>query len=301
MSTLLIVDDSRVMRQIVIRTLRQAGHGEHDIVEADNGRTALAAVTEHRPDLILSDWNMPEMSGIQFLTALRATGDTTTFGFVTSEGSETMREQALAAGARFLIAKPFTAEVFADHLDPVLSGSTGGRQVATERDDDTEESGTALPDRKAVRDLLEGLINKACPIGDGSRVSAHAGAVGVTVGEIITDHGDLAAVLLADQALSVYAGAALSLTPPAGAQDMAADGDVSAPVRAAFAEVLNVLSAVFNVGTAQHVRLGRVWVGTEGLPPSVAGAARDVARRDDLKVTVAGYGTGNLSIVLTGA
>ena len=97
---ILVVDDSRVMRQIVIRTLRQAGHGGHEIVEAENGREGLEAVQSARPDLVLSDWNMPEMSGIDFLANLRSMGDTTPFGFVTSEGSDDMRARASAAGCR---------------------------------------------------------------------------------------------------------------------------------------------------------------------------------------------------------
>ncbi|UMG92955.1 response regulator [Nocardioides sp. TF02-7] len=83
---ILIADDSRVMRQIVIRTLRQAGHGGHDILEAENGRVALELVRSESPDLVLSDWNMPEMTGIECLTALRAAGSPVAFGFVTSEG-----------------------------------------------------------------------------------------------------------------------------------------------------------------------------------------------------------------------
>ncbi|GAA4810385.1 response regulator [Nocardioides caeni] len=113
---ILIADDSRVMRQIVIRTLRQAGHGGHDIVEAENGRQALEMVTSEAPDLVLSDWNMPEMNGIDCLQALRAAGSDVAFGFVTSEGSEEMRQRASSAGAAFLIAKPFTPEAFDDAL-----------------------------------------------------------------------------------------------------------------------------------------------------------------------------------------
>lgn len=117
---LLVVDDSRVMRQIVIRTLRQAGFGGHDIVEAEDGADGLAKAQSERPDLILSDWNMPVMSGLEFLTALRASGSAIAFGFVTSEGSDTMLAQATAAGAAFLITKPFTADTFEDALSPHL-------------------------------------------------------------------------------------------------------------------------------------------------------------------------------------
>lgn len=116
----LIVDDSRVMRQIVVRTLRQAGLTGHEIVEADNGRTGFDAVVRHQPQLVLSDWNMPEMTGIDFLHALRAAGHAVPFVFVTSEGSPEMVTRAEKAGAMFVITKPFTPERFRDVLQPVL-------------------------------------------------------------------------------------------------------------------------------------------------------------------------------------
>lgn len=116
----LVADDSRVMRQIVIRTLRQAGYDWWDIVEAPDGKAALDMVAADPPDLVLSDWNMPEMSGIELLRSMRSAGLDIPFAFVTSEGSAEMRAQAEAAGALFLIAKPFTADVFRETIDPYL-------------------------------------------------------------------------------------------------------------------------------------------------------------------------------------
>jgi two-component system chemotaxis response regulator CheY len=118
---ILVADDSRVMRQIVVRTLRQAGYDDVDIVEAEDGADCLVKVGTESPDLVLSDWNMPNMLGIDCLRALRARGSAVPFGFVTSEGSPEMRAEADAAGALFLIAKPFTADTFRDALDPVLA------------------------------------------------------------------------------------------------------------------------------------------------------------------------------------
>ncbi|MCO7219849.1 response regulator [Klenkia sp. PcliD-1-E] len=118
---ILVADDSRVMRQIVVRTLRQAGYDDVDVVEAEDGADCLAKVGSESPDLVLSDWNMPNMSGIECLRALRAQGSAVPFGFVTSEGSPEMRETASDAGALFLIAKPFTPDTFRDALDAVLA------------------------------------------------------------------------------------------------------------------------------------------------------------------------------------
>jgi two-component system chemotaxis response regulator CheY len=118
---ILIVDDSRVMRSIVTRTLRQAGFGDHDVSEAANGVQALDVAAANPPDLVLSDWNMPEMDGLELLQSLRGRGSTVPFGFVTTEGTEEMRNKATQAGATFLIAKPFTPETFREFLEPVLS------------------------------------------------------------------------------------------------------------------------------------------------------------------------------------
>ncbi|MBL8932864.1 MAG: response regulator [Kineosporiaceae bacterium] len=118
---ILIADDSKAMRMIVVRTLRQAGMAGHEILEAEDGAQALTMAGSESPDIILSDWNMPNMTGIELLKALRAQGSQIPFCFVTSEGSEEMRTIATSAGALGLIAKPFTAEQFEEILGAVVS------------------------------------------------------------------------------------------------------------------------------------------------------------------------------------
>jgi two-component system, chemotaxis family, chemotaxis protein CheY len=117
---ILLVDDSKVMRGIVRRTLRQAGFENHDVVEAANGTEALSEIQKQAPDLVLSDWNMPEMSGIELLKALRAGGNDLKLGFVTSEGTAEMRKLAEDNGACFFVTKPFTVESFQAALTNVI-------------------------------------------------------------------------------------------------------------------------------------------------------------------------------------
>jgi len=117
---ILIADDSRVMRQIVTRTLRQAGFEGHDLVEAADGQETMDMAAAEKPDLIISDWNMPELTGIEVLRKLRAAGNNVTFGFVTSECTPEMQQAAEAAGSAFFIVKPFTAERFDEVLSPIL-------------------------------------------------------------------------------------------------------------------------------------------------------------------------------------
>ena len=117
---ILIADDSRVMRQIVTRTLRQAGFDGHELVEASDGREAFDKFMAEKPDLVVSDWNMPEMTGIELLRGLRSAGQAAPFGFVTSECTDEMKKSAEAAGAIFFIVKPFTPDAFRDALSSVL-------------------------------------------------------------------------------------------------------------------------------------------------------------------------------------
>ncbi|MEM8923171.1 MAG: response regulator [Actinomycetota bacterium] len=106
---ILIVDDSSVMRKLVSRSIRQAGYGHCDVVEAVDGADALVKIGAEKPDLILADWNMPNMTGIEMLKALRESGDTTTLGFITSESTTDVRALAQQEGASFLLTKPIDA------------------------------------------------------------------------------------------------------------------------------------------------------------------------------------------------
>lgn len=113
----LLVDDSKVMRRMVLRALLQTGLSELHVDEAENGSDALAKLANGEPDLILCDWSMPEMGGVDLLRELRSRGSHVKFGFVTPEAaSDEMRETAFQAGAQFMIARPFTPESLRDLL-----------------------------------------------------------------------------------------------------------------------------------------------------------------------------------------
>jgi two-component system, chemotaxis family, chemotaxis protein CheY len=118
----LIIDDSAVMRKIVERSLRQAGLELDQVVEAGNGAEALAALGTQGVDLILCDINMPVMDGLEFLRSLPAVENAkgTPVVMITTEGSESHVLQALSAGARGYIRKPFTPEQVREHVLPVL-------------------------------------------------------------------------------------------------------------------------------------------------------------------------------------
>ena len=120
---ILLVDDSKTMRGIVQRAIRQAGFRGLSVGEAENGVQGLEKLRTEKPKLVLSDWNMPEMSGIEFLVQVRASENKVPFGFITSEASATIKQLAMDSGANFLITKPFSPEDVQEALTPILGKS----------------------------------------------------------------------------------------------------------------------------------------------------------------------------------
>ena len=122
----LIVDDSSVMRKIVERCLRQAGIELKQVLEAGNGAEALGVLQGSTVDLILCDINMPVMDGLEFVKQLSGVANAkgVPVVMITTEGSEAHVVQALSAGARGYIRKPFTPEQVKEHVIPVLAGKS---------------------------------------------------------------------------------------------------------------------------------------------------------------------------------
>jgi two-component system chemotaxis response regulator CheY len=120
----LIVDDSSVMRKIVERSLRQAGIEIEKVFEAGNGAEALSVLGEAKVDIILCDINMPVMDGLEFVKQLSGVANAkgVPVVMITTEGSEGHVVQALSAGAKGYLRKPFTADQVKEHIVPVLAG-----------------------------------------------------------------------------------------------------------------------------------------------------------------------------------
>jgi two-component system, chemotaxis family, chemotaxis protein CheY len=105
----LVVDNSAVMRQIIKKNLKELGFTE--LSEAEDGAAGLKKAGEEPVDLIVSDWNMPNMTGLEFLKAVRADAGLkgTAFIMVTSEADKEKIMEAVQAGVNQYIVKPFNA------------------------------------------------------------------------------------------------------------------------------------------------------------------------------------------------
>jgi two-component system, chemotaxis family, chemotaxis protein CheY len=117
---ILVVDDFATMRKVIRNLLKQVGY--ENIVEAEDGIIALKTLKSQKIDLVISDWNMPNMTGLDLLKAVRSDEDlkTTPFLMVTAEALQDNVIAAVKAGVSNYIVKPFTAEVLNEKITKIL-------------------------------------------------------------------------------------------------------------------------------------------------------------------------------------
>jgi two-component system chemotaxis response regulator CheY len=118
---ILVVDDFSTMRRIIKNILKQIGFSNVD--EAENGQAALAKIGDGgNYDFVISDWNMPEMTGIELLKEVRANESTKDLPFlmVTAEAKKENVVEAVKAGVNNYIVKPFTAEVLQEKISKIF-------------------------------------------------------------------------------------------------------------------------------------------------------------------------------------
>jgi CheY-like chemotaxis protein len=119
---ILIVDDSRAMQAIVRRAVIETGIEALDIQTASSGHDALNQVQSFKPDVVLTDWHMPGMTGLQMVQTMRQMGLRDTYvGFVTTETQNDRVQEALNNGANFVLNKPFKDEELREKLGAIAN------------------------------------------------------------------------------------------------------------------------------------------------------------------------------------
>ena len=116
---ILLVDDSRTIRNIQKNVLKQLGHT--DVIEAEDGVQALSMFNEQPPDLMLIDWNMPNMDGITLVRKIRESNKSVPMIMCTTEAEKARVLEAVKAGVNNYIVKPFTVESLGEKIEQTLS------------------------------------------------------------------------------------------------------------------------------------------------------------------------------------
>ncbi len=292
----LVVDDSRAMRMIVSRELRGID-AVSGVLEAESAEAAVDLLPTEPIDLILCDWNMGGMTGLELLEALRAAEWTIPFGFVTSESSDEVRAAALGAGAAFVVVKPFSGaelrasveSLLAGAGQPVLDAPAGAALTCA-----TEGAETGGGREGALAGILEGLLRlpvRVARAGDGpARQAARWTA------DYVDSDGGEAALCVVETPIASGLSAALTMMPPAAAAEWASSGALPDALSESFHEVANVLAKVVRTDGARCVlRSIAGYAPGEKLPDAERIAQAPAC--DHFEVALEGYGAGLLSLV----
>lgn len=276
----LVVDDSRAMRMIIRRELR-TGADIDEVTEAEDAPSALRLLEDDSFDLVISDWNMPGMTGIEFLETLRGKGYDGSFAFITSESGEGTRLRALEAGAAFLLTKPFTGSDLAKEI-AALGGSGSGDSPQGPEDGE-----------RTVTSVLEGLLRK--PV-TAVRSEPPSRRVARAMARYHGPTGKEVAVFIAEIGFAASAGAALSLLPPTAAAEWARAGVMTEMIEQNFFEVANVLASVVNP-KAGHCTLREVELLADFEKPRDHERLTSAAQQVNLQLTIAGYQPGRVALI----
>jgi len=129
----MVVDDSRAIQAIVARVIEDCGYPEIDVRRVNDGEEALSLLPSFTPQLVITDWHMPRVSGLELLQTLRQLGQTQVkVGFVTTESKPDLLEQARTNGAVFVVNKPFKDGELIEQIRSAVPGAgTPVRRAAT--------------------------------------------------------------------------------------------------------------------------------------------------------------------------
>lgn len=118
---IITIDDSSTMRRIIKNTLQRIGYGS-DVLEAEDGKQALDILSQNKVDLIITDWNMPNMDGLTFVKKIRSLSEWNDVPIimVTTEAAKEDIIEALKSGVNNYIVKPFTPEVLKEKIEVVM-------------------------------------------------------------------------------------------------------------------------------------------------------------------------------------
>lgn len=159
----LIVDDSSAIRAIVRRALVNGGFKEAEFKMAGDGQEALDVMKGWTPDMVITDWHMPGMTGIEMLTQLRRRANDVRVGFVTTELSKVHLEEAFSLGAHFFLHKPFGDSELVSAVCDAL-GAQPGCEKQQQEAQQMELNDTALKEAKvaiAPFSVVESLFKKS--------------------------------------------------------------------------------------------------------------------------------------------
>jgi CheY-like chemotaxis protein len=174
----LIVDDSRAIQAIIKRSISAAGYESASVQSASNGQAALEALERMTPDLLITDWHMPGMSGLELIQVVKQTrGDQIQMGLVTTEVSPDMLRQARDSGAAFILQKPFNDAELLESIRRIVGPPRQGNPATPPAPAPARPQAAAVATDQEADELASAIQaaggNEAAALADNDTMLAH--------------------------------------------------------------------------------------------------------------------------------
>jgi len=297
---ILIVDDSRAMQTIVRRGIEQLGYDNMEIRNANNGKEALDIIRVWEPKLVLCDWHMPEMNGLELLHSLNRQMLSVQIGFVTTETSESRKIEALSAGAKFFVQKPFDYKTLHEAVLPILQGNTEGESaLEKEQPEEYESNHIALPDHEILSKTLTSLSKVDLLIGEADKIQLKKHHFPCMIGlfEDIESKKVRAVAILNINGICIL-GSSLTAIPAERARKAIEDKAIPKQMINNCKLILeSFCSSLYDQENLKPLGLRSINVMRENVESIENLLLKPDEKRVDLEVAIPDYGSGNLTIV----
>lgn len=303
----LVVDDSRAMQSIVRRGLQKAGYQNLEIKVANDGLEALEIIKIWRPDMVLSDWHMPNMSGMELLNTITRQMLDVKIGFVTTESSPERLQEARAAGALFIVNKPFSDE---ELINAVVGAVKAAEIMESTREPDGAQADNAeaggepqqlsLPSGDVLSDTIKALAQTDVFFEEIEPIKLDNMMMPCIIGLFDDATSRTRAVIILDLRASCILGAVISGATPQSVRASILQQTIDADALKGCGQILkNAASVVSDRSTRRSLKLRSVNVVPAVFPKLQSLYQRDEVERSDYEVGSPGYGQGFMTILST--
>lgn len=296
---ILIVDDSRAMQTIVRRCVEKAGYHNLETKLAGDANEALDIIRVWEPHLVLSDWHMPGMTGFELLEEINRQMLPINIGFVTTETSDQRIEQALGAGAKFVVQKPFETEELHEAILPFLPIEPTQDDESNVLDSQDGAKGVSLPSLSSYAEVLNGFSSREILVTPAEPLALKdlyfpcvLGLYSDTKGKVVR------AVCIFDfKAASIIGGAILDMEDDDLQKSLTSQSVPNELVEACQQVFKQTSEKMGNASIDQDLILLRTNVVSHTFPSFETLFKKPSSQRIDFEVAVSGYGKGNVTIV----
>ncbi len=295
----LIVDDSRAILAILQRVVERCGYPSVEIKTASNGQAALEVMESYNPHMVITDWHMPKMSGLELLQAVRQLGkQDIPIGLVTTETSPDMLSTAARHGAVFVINKPFKDEELIAKLIEVVPPN--GKATATPSPQQPEKTldDKTLVDLEVCKQLIQSVMN-GIPFRLLANPPLTRGDLSAKnmIGLFCAPNKSISTILVLDMNAICILGGGSTKQPPEVVREAMRTGEATeAMIKHANQFVASTGPIICLPGDPSQVQLSRFSIVPQGFQ-KLNELLEKNSGRTDFRISVPGYGDGRFSFL----